>query len=185
MAEGSDQRDSTTWVVLELTRAGEAKVEEGTLPHLLREALGVGRDYPVFLPSVTYCARGRNITLHLMEGYAFVASGLPETVYLNLEGTCPYVRKVLSSRSPSGMRALNVIPDTSVQDMRRKLAEQVSSDIVEGMHVVVTDGTYTHLDGHVIEIDGAEAHVRFTMRSLDLIARVPRVFLTPSDEEVG
>lgn len=183
MVGGSDQRDSRTWVVVELTRAGEVKVEEGTISALLREALGVDKAYPVFVPSTTYPSRGRDVTIHLIEGYVFVASGLPEITYLNLEGTCPYVRRVLSSRSPSGMRALNVIPDSSVQDMRRKLAQQVASDIKEGMKVTVTEGTYTHLDGEVMEVDGDDAHVRFTLRSLDLIARVPRVFLSPSDEE--
>lgn len=185
MVGGSDQRDNRTWVVIELTRAGEVKVEEGNISLLLREALGVDKQHPVFVPSTTYLSRGHNVTIHLMEGYVFVASGLPEISYLNLEGNCPYVRRVLSSRSPSGMRALNVIPESSVQDMRRKLSQQVSSDIKEGMQVTVVDGTYSHLEGKVVDVDGENAHVRFTMRSLDLIARVPRVFLTPSDEEEG
>lgn len=182
MSAGFDQRDNPSWVVIELTRAGEVKVEEGGLDGALREALRVDKHHPIFIPSRTYSSQGQNVTLHLMEGYVFVASGLPEVMYFNLEGTCPYVRRVLGSRSPNGVRVLNVIPDSSVQDMRRKLSQQVASDLVEGMRVVVTEGAYTHLDGDVLELDEDSAHVRFTMRSLDLITRIPRIFLAPISE---
>lgn len=181
MVGGADKRDARSWVVLELTRAGEARVEEGVLADLLREALGVGDEYPVFIPSVTYTSGGRRYSIHLMEGYAFVASGLPETSYFNLEG-CPYVRSVLTTRNPSGMLVLSVIPDASVQDMRKKLAQQVSSDLEEGMRVVIVDGVYTSLEGEVLELDGEDAHVRITLRSLDLVTRIPRVFLAPPKE---
>jgi transcription antitermination factor NusG len=185
MVGGTDQRDSYSWVVLELTRAGESKVEDGDLERLLRETLRVEASHPVFIPSMTYTNRGRRVTIHLMEGYVFVASGLRETEYLALESSCPYIRRVLTSRGPSGMRVLSVVPDSKIADMRMQLAQQVSSDITEGMRVIVTDGTYSRLDGDVIEVekDGDSAHVRFVLRSLDLIARIPRVFLSPADEE--
>lgn len=183
MHGASDHRDSRSWVVIELTHAGEMQVEEGNLEPLLREFLGVDASHPIFIPSVSYTNRGRRTTIHLMEGYAFVLTGLPEPVYFALEGTCPYVRRILSSKSPNGMRVLSVIPDSSVQEMRQKLALQVSSDVKENMHVVVTDGPYNRLDGDVLEIDGDSAHVRFVMRSLDLIARIPKVFLAPTKEE--
>lgn len=185
MAGVTDQRDSRTWVVLELTRAGEVKVEEGVFPNLIRDALGVDSSYPVFVPSLSYMQGGRRTTVHLMEGYAFVASGLAEVAYLNLEGANPYVRKVLSSKSPSGMRVLSVIPDEAVQDMREQLAKHVSSDIVEGMRVMVTEGVYANLQGEVLVVGEADASVRFVLRSLDIITTIPRVFLTPDDGEDG
>jgi hypothetical protein len=183
MGGGHDLRDNRTWVVIELTRAGELKVEEGTIADLLRKALGVDDAYPVFVPSVSYMAGNRRTTLHLMEGYAFVASGLPEVQYLNLEGVCPYVRRVLTSKSPSGMRVLQVIPDAGVQDMRQQLSEHVSADVLPGMHVNVTEGVYANLDGEVVDVQGSDAHVRFTLRSIDIITSIPRVFLTPADAE--
>lgn len=183
MASGHDQRDSQTWVVIELTRAGEAKVEEGLIADLLRRALSVEAAFPVFVPSVSYLAGNRRTTLHLMEGYVFVATGLPEVQYLNLEGACPYVRKVLTARSPSGMRVLSVVPDTGVQEMRQQLAQHLSSDVVTGMRVEVTEGVYARLEGEVVCVSGADAFVRFQMRSIDLLATVPLVFLTPVDGE--
>lgn len=182
MAGAPDQRDTRTWVVLELTRAGEAKVEEGTIETLLREALGIDRQHQVFIPSITYHAAGRQVTLHLMEGYAFVASGLSEAAYFDLESSCPYVKRVLSSRGPRGMRTLQVIPESSVQDMRSRLAQQIASDVQAGMQVVVTDGTYTKMEGRVIDLYEDHAHVEFVLRSIDIIARIPTVFLRPSEE---
>lgn len=183
MAGGHDQRDSRTWVVIELTRVGEAKVEEGVIGDLLRKALAVDDNYPVFVPSISYVVGNRRTTLHLMEGYVFVGSGLPEVQYLNLEGVCPYVKKVLTSNSPSGMRVLSVIPDAGVQDMRKQLSQHVSSDVVAGMHVTVTDGVYANLDGDVVDVAGSDAHVRIILRSIDIITSIPRVFLTPADGE--
>lgn len=182
MVGGTDQRDARTWVVVELTRQGEAKAEESLLDSLLREALKVEKDHPIFIPSVSYLNGGRQVTVSLMEGYAFLASGLPEMSYFGLEGS-PYVRRVLSSKSPNGMRALSVIPESRILEMRAQLAQQVSSDITEGMRVTVTDGVYSHLDGEVVQVDGENARVRFLLRSLDLIAPVPRVFLTPAKED--
>lgn len=179
---GEDRRDHRSWVVLELTRAGEMKSEEGTISSLLRDALRVPADHPVFVPCATYVTGGHTVTVHLMEGYAFVASGLAEPTYYNLEQG-PYVRRVLTTRAPNGMRALKVLPDSEIQNLKRKLAEQVSSDIIEGMQVLVTEGTYGRLRGEVLDVDDEDASVRFTLRSIDLIARIPRVFLTPDAEE--
>lgn len=179
---GPDQRDKSTWVVLELTRLGEVKVEEGNLAALLREALGVDETFPVFIPSVSYLAGNRRTTIHLMEGYAFVISRLAEVQYINLEGRCPYVKKVLTTRSPSGMRVLSVIPDQNVQEMRQQLAQHVSSDVKDGMRVVVVEGVYAHLDGVVLHVQELEAQVRFQMRSIDIITTIPRMFLAPAND---
>jgi len=182
MVGGTDQRDARSWVVLELTRLGEVKAEESLLEGLLRDALRADNQLAIFIPSVSYQNGGRRITVALMEGYAFVATGLPEMTYFGLEST-QYVRKVLSVKTPNGMRALSVIPEARIVEMRAQLAQQVSSDLVEGMRVTVTEGVYSHLDGEVVQIDGDNARVRFLLRSLDLIAPVPRVFLTPVTED--
>jgi transcription antitermination factor NusG len=182
MAGSTDKRDSRTWVVFELTRLGEIKAEEGVLDGLLAEALDVERDQ-VFVPSTIYTHTGSRVAVHLMEGYAFAMSGLPDGAYLALEGTCPYVKKVLTVRNPSGGRTLSVIPDANVQEMRQQLGVQVSDDLVAGMEVTVTDGVYGNLEGEIVEVDGEDAHVRFTLRSLDLITRIPRVILAPKGDE--
>jgi len=84
MGAGPDQRDSRTWVIIELTRAGEAKVEDGSLADAIRKALAVDETHSVFVPSLTYMAGNRRTTVHLMEGYAFVESCLPEVRYYRL-----------------------------------------------------------------------------------------------------
>jgi hypothetical protein len=173
----ADRRDSTTWVALELTRNGEKLVEEGILDRELRRALEVEEDWPVFVPARIYEKKGRSVTVHLMEGYAFVATGLDEVRYFRLEHT-KLVEQVLSERKGSqGIRVLATIPDSRVSELRRQLSEEVASDIVSGMLVLVTDGIYSKLEGTVLDVEGDYAIVRFELRSLKVISKVPKVFL--------
>lgn len=172
----ADRRDGPTWVILELSRHGEKLVEGGTFDVDLRRALRVGEDWPVFVPARSYERKGRRSTVHLMEGYAFVGSGLDEIHYFKLE-TGRLVTKVMCDTTSSGMRVLRTVSDGEVVEMRRKLNEEVSTDITPGMQVLVTEGTYSQLEGTVLDVEGDYAVVRFELRSLKAIIKVPKVLL--------
>lgn len=165
-----------TWVVLELTHQGEKMVEEGTLAPEIRKELGVEESWPIFIPARVYEKRGKPHPTLLMEGYAFVATGLDEVHYFRLEQTRA-VAQVLAQRGARGMRVLSTIPDSRVADLRRQLNEAVASDIIPGMKVLVTDGIYSKLEGTVLDTEGDHAVVRFELRSLKVISKVPKVFL--------
>ena len=172
----ADLRDGTTWVALELTRHGEKLVEDGTLAAEIRRGLDVDEEWPVFVPARIYERKGRKHTVHLMEGYAFVATGLDEVRYFHLE-TTKIVQQVMATRDPRGIRVLRPIRDSQVADLRRRLIDEVAADIIPGMQVVVTDGTYKQLEGIVVDVEGDYAVVRFELRSLKVISKVPKVFL--------
>lgn len=177
----ADSRDDLTWIAVELTKFGEQKIDEGTLAESLRRDLGVDDSHEVFIPAIAYKKGRRNITIHLMEGYVFVASGLPETDYFSLERR-PYCAQVLSTLSgPGRMRVLSAIPDKNVRDMKQKLRELASADIPIGARVRVTDGTYRALEGIVLGLDGDHAAVQIDLRSLHVIANIPRYFLETLD----
>lgn len=182
MATASDQRDGVSWVVLELTRQGELRVEEGTLPRLLRDALDADADHPVFIPSTTYFRDGTRVTTHLMEGYAFVATGLPEASYYALARECPYVRKVLAHTGTGGIPVLQVLSDETVQEMAHRLRDAVAQDVDEGMQVRITQGTYRGLTGEVVLLEGDDAAVYIELRSFKVIRTIPRIFLEPVGE---
>jgi len=174
-----DRRDGITWVALELTRLGEKCIEEGYLSGEIRRLLGVADadpEWPVFIPSRIYEKRGKTITVHLMEGYAFVATGLDEVVYFRLEQT-KLVQQVMSSRGGRGIRRLETISDQEISDLRRQLNQEVANDIVPGMKVLVTEGVYSKLEGIVLDTEGDHAVVHFELRSLKVISKVPKVFL--------
>lgn len=172
-----DQRDVTTWVAVELSSQGELRVAEGTLEAALRRDLGVDADHGIFIPCALYRKDDKVVTLHLMEGYVFIASGLPETTYFRLERQ-PYVAKVLSTLThPHRMRVLSVITNAHIQEMRAKLRSMISSEILVGAEVVVLDGTYRHLTGKVTGLDDENAFVYIKLRSLEVVATVPRIFL--------
>lgn len=172
-----DQRDSTTWVVLELSRHGEKLVEEGDLPREIRRILDVPPEWPVFVPSRMYEKKGKSVTVHLMEGYAFVASGLDEVRYFRLEQTRVISRVLSERKGEDAIRVLSTISDARVLELRRQLVEEIASDIIPGMRVTVTDGIYSKLEGAVLDIEDDHAIIRFELRSLKVISKVPKVFL--------
>jgi len=165
-----------TWVALELTPQGEKLVEDGVFADEIRNLLGVDSDWPVFVPTKVYEKRGKRITVHLMEGYVFVATGLDEVVFFRLEGT-KYVERVMTQESARGMRVLSVIPDSQICEMRKQLLEEVASDIVPGMKVLIAEGVYAKLEGVVEDIEGEYAIVYIELRSLKTITKIPKVFL--------
>lgn len=172
-----DQRDQLTWVAIELTHLGEQKVEDSTLESSLRADLGVPPEHPIFIPVRVYRKGHKTVVIHLMQGYAFVATGLPETAYFGLEKR-PYVNQVMSILGgPHQIRTLSVIPNARVEDLRQKLRAQVSSDIKFGDMVEIIDGPFKALDGKVVGSDDDNAFVEIELRSLKLIATVPFVFL--------
>lgn len=179
-----DQRDETTWAVVELTRAGEALVEDGTLAQALRGAIGADANHQVFIPSMVYTRGGRRTAITLMEGYAFIATGLPESVYFAMERDSPLVRQVLSTGGGGRqMKALSVLPNKNVEEMRAQLREQVSTDLDVGMKVLVTEGVYANLDAEVMGFEDGDAVVSIELRSIKIITRLPRIFLDPEGSE--
>jgi len=172
-----DQRDEGTWIAVELSKQGELKVEDRTLEASLRTDLEVDGAFEIFIPATTYVRDGRSVTIHLIEGYVFLRSGLPEVRYFGLENF-PYVNQVMSTKSgPHGMRVLSTIPDVQIQTMRTRLREQVVADIPPGTRVEVVEGTYRHLEGEVLFSEHDMATVLITLRSLELIVNIPLVFL--------
>lgn len=172
-----DHRDEPTWIAIELTRLGETKVEDGTLESAIRKDLGVDGNFPLFVPATGYTKNNRTITIHLMEGYVFVGSGLSETEYFNLEKK-PYIGQVMSTRPHAHkMRVLSVIEDNHIQEMRTKLRSLASADIEVDAEVRITEGPYKYLEGSVLGLDADNAFVKIKLRSLEVIATIPRIFL--------
>lgn len=172
-----DQRDSQTWVAIELSRLGEEKLQEGSLEDLLRADLSVSEDFPIFIPAATYPRGHRKVTVLLMEGYVFVATGLPEIKYFELEKRS-YITKVMSA--PGGnhkLRTLTTIPNRTIAELRLQLRQMVTSDLPVGTVVKVLDGTYKNLEGVVQGTNAENAFVEIHLRSLELIVTIPRILL--------
>jgi transcription antitermination factor NusG len=145
--------------------------------------LGVDDEWPMFVPARVYNRGGKRVTIHLMEGYAFVASGLDEVDYFALEDDRYIVTKVMTASSPGGLRVLKTIPDRQIENLRQKLVEEVSSDIEPGMAVYVADGKYKGLDGVVLGLEAEYALVSVELRSLKIVAEIPRIFLATHEDD--
>jgi transcription antitermination factor NusG len=175
----ADRRDLPTWVVCELTPAGEEKVLEGTLDSALRRLLSVDADHPIFIPSVIYEKQDKKRVVNLIEGYCFIASGLPETTYFALEQS-PLIEQVMSTRQgPHKMRALSTVSNDYIENFREQIKREISVDLDVGATVWVTEGKYRHLDGTVMELyDDDSAVVSIVLRSKEFLVTLPKVFLT-------
>lgn len=172
-----DTRDEITWIAIELSKLGEQKVEEGEISSALRADLDVGESFPIFVPTAIYRKHAKIITIHLMEGYVFVATGLPENQYFALEKR-GYVNSVMSTQSgPHRMRTLAVVPNSEIASLRNQLQRMLAAEVEVGSTVLVTEGKFRKMDGHVIGLDGDNAFIRFKLRSWQRIASIPRIFL--------
>lgn len=178
----SDKRDAVTWVAIELTPSGEDKVNDGTLESALRRDLGVGKDHPIFIPSCAYVKHGKRVVVNLIEGYAFVGTGLPETTYFGLESTS-YVEKIISTISgPYKLRVLNIVPNSHILKLRAKLQDEMTSDLEIGMHVFIVDGIYKYLDGFIVTLlKNDMAVVKINLRAKTLLATVALSSISNTD----
>lgn len=172
-----DRRDDPTWVAVELTRAGEQHALEGTLETLLRKGLKVDEDFPIFIPVTLYRKNDQVVPYQLMQGYAFVGTGLDDVAYFALEEQ-PYVSQVMSTRAGKNrFRYLSVVTDDQIQEMRRKLREMVTADIPRTAYVRIVEGPYRGLEGRVTGAEDDNIHVYIRLRSLEVVATTPRIFV--------
>ena len=175
-----DKRDVTTWIAIELSPLGEQKVKEGTLESTLRQDLGADSNFPIFIPATTFYKDSRTVSIILMEGYAFVSSGLPDVRYFSLEKR-GYVSQILSTTAGKhNVRVLVSMPDSKIQALREKLSRLLSAEVEVGSTVRITGGKYRNLDGPVIGFDSkGNAIVTIKLRSWIRNAHIPQVFLEP------
>lgn len=125
--------------------------------------------------------KGVRTVLSVMEGYAFVASGVEGSFFRQLRNT-PYVRRVLS-RGAGIRKVEETIPDAKIRDLRKSLNEMVGAEILEGMRVRVADGPLVGIVGKVVDLHGDQASVLVEMRSLYAIRYFPRFFLHPVNDD--
>jgi hypothetical protein len=180
---GRDTRDEPTWVVVELTRAGNRLLEEAKLESLLRMHLGCGSDHPIFIPTVVFNTDDPDsrIVLSATEGYVFIASGLPDVHYFHLE-SLPFVRRILTTKDPNtGIRVCNSIPESSLQHIRDQLDALIGDTLAEGMGVRIVHGALAGVHGRIMHTPpGAEfVDVLLTFRSIQMIKRFPRSSIQP------
>ena len=176
-----DKRDRLAWVAFELSYLGEQKVEEGYLTEVLQQEYPFLKNHPIFIPSLIYSKSDEVITFHLMEGYVFLATGLEDIHYFDLERS-PYIQKVVTSGAP--YRTLNTVKDVYIQTLKLKLREMVSLDLVEGMTVKILEGTYSKLQGKILDLFDDAVSILVEMRSASFIVSLPKAFLEPIDTEV-
>lgn len=181
-----DIRDQTTWVTVELNKFGEKLVLEGKLEKRLRKDLKLPPDFAVFVPAKTYRKNNITNTFVFMEGYAFVASGLPEISYFRLEHDTKYVERILSMDSSSGIRSLQTIRDRDLRLVRKEMDKFKESEIQTGSFVSIVNGIYKGIEKAEVIGDcenPEEVFVHIRLRSLERIVVVQKAYLEPFEVE--
>ena len=170
-----DSRDSRTWVVFELSYAGEREAAQGTLlPHLER----LFPEKEAFVPYVSHSYNGKNVLFNVMEGYCFVESGLDDRDYTHVCVESPYFVKALGNR-----KGLQTLPDSMVEDLKVKLSHMMAAEVQVGLQVRVVNGMCSGLQGTVLHVDDGVAQVLVELRTLKTIRHVPCYALVPAEED--
>lgn len=180
-----DQRDELTWVVLELTEVGERLAEEGGLESHLRAILNCDEEHPIFVPYTVIVRHRRRAVINVIEGYAFVATGLPDTQYLSLPNRSPNIKSVMHRVGAGKLAILTPAPNKSVQDLQNRLRQMISCEIELDSEVRVHEGLHKGLVGKVVEVHGDDAFVLVKMRTIEAIRVFPRYSLRPADGVLG
>ena len=76
------------------------------------------------------------------------------------------------------MRVLHTLPNSKIEDLKKQLSKEVSSDITVGMVVMPTEGPFSDIEGEVVSDYGEEVHVFFDFESRKLFKRFDKIFLT-------
>ena len=179
MAYPTDARDVSTWVVLELSGAGERLAAQGLLERCLEDLFD---GMKVFVPYLSFEYDGRSILFNVMEGYSFVQSGLDERVYLKEAQDSPYLRNALHSRGLN--LTLSTVTDEVVRNLSDQLSRMFAEDVVVGMSVDIRRGLCKGLAGQVLSVNRelGVAQVLIELRSLKTIRTLPCFALAPREE---
>lgn len=173
-----DGRDETTWIAYELTHAGERLASEGLLELHLRKTLKLEPTHGVFVPYLPLKCEDRVTLFNVMEGYAFVASGLDDRLYFSVTNESMYLRQALHSKQGRTC-VLMTVPDEKVRDLKKRLQDMIAVEIRKNMRVEVSQGAYKGLEGIVAELTPDVAHVLIELRTLRTIRTFPRYALLP------
>lgn len=172
-------------MVLELTDTGERLAEEGALERHLRKVLQCGPAHPVFVPYTVIVRHKRRSVINVIEGYAFVATGLQDVAYLRLPTRSPHIKTVMHRRSTAHIVTLTPVPDKSILDLKARLRKLISQDIEIGSDVRVHEGLHRGLVGQVVDVFENDAFVLIKMRTLETIRVFPRHTLRPATGVLG
>lgn len=175
-----DARDISSWVVLELSGAGERLAAQG---HLEKHLEDLFEDREVFVPYLSFEYEGRSILFNVMEGYSFVQSGLDERTYLKEAHDSPYLKTALHSRGLN--LTLSTVPYDVVRNLSEQLSRMFAQDVVVGMPVEIRRGLCRGLNGTVLSVNQelGSAQILIELRSLKTIRTMPCFALAPKEEE--
>jgi|APSaa5957512622_1039677.scaffolds.fasta_scaffold139169_2 hypothetical protein len=175
-----DDRDEKTWVVYELTHAGESLAAKGGLEGHIESIFGDPLP-EIFVPCLSYRCDGRLTLFNVMEGYCFVSSELEEQKYLHIVESSPYLWKVLHTACRNRSPALTTVANSHVRSLQHKLSEMCTLSI--GMRVQVRKGICKGLEGKVVGLSGEQAHVLISLRTLKTIRTIHKFAILPLGED--
>lgn len=174
------ERDGKTWVVYQLSAYGESLAEKGELLEKVRKH--IPKDKEVFIPYYKIEFQGKITKVNVMEGYFFIESGLEENIYFSL-ATKSYIEFVMHTRNAKG-NFLQTIRDQDVENLKKSLREQITTDLELGMLVEIENGIYKGLEGEVVGFteDKQEAFVYIKLRTLRAIRAIPTYILSIQED---
>jgi hypothetical protein len=166
--------EETKWIALELSSQGERLASEGNLKKLLVSIGGIGDEDSIFVPYTSVRRDGESVILNVMEGYIFLDSSVDSGSIDKI------LRSHYISRTVSFVRgAYGTVPNHSVESLKLKLSEMVSSSFTEGETVRVNGGPMCGITGTLVSRGKNSSCVKIVMRSIEAIRSFSNYLLEP------
>lgn len=69
---------------------------------------------------------------------------------------------------------MSVLPDRKIEEIRNNMRSLQAEALPIGSRVLIVDGTFSALTGELVALEGDTFFVHIVLRSLNIIATVPR-----------
>jgi hypothetical protein len=166
--------DSKRWVVIALSPIAQALAPDELVGKLSEALAGI----EIFVPAHVEHHEGENVTVQLVEGYAFARFTEPDRTYMKLaSGLLGAPLKV------PGNRTLATVTNAEVDKLRAQLVQEAHDEVRTGDSVLIETGLYSQMEGVVVAVlpeDRLEILVK--LRSKQSLVTLPRVFVSVIDQ---
>ncbi len=151
----------TNWLVVKLTRLGE-QAEDNVLYAELKRIFGNDIDvfFPFKCPPMGY---SRKVTV--LDGYIFLRNY--HDLGFELMDKSYYIEPLIVNSN-------SFVDAVYIAKLKEKLRSLCESEYYENEHVMVTDGPYSNLDGHIMSVSKRHVIIYISIRSRELMVEIPK-----------
>lgn len=161
------KKESSSWVILEISPKGEEAANLGLLKDMLLEKSPF-KESDIFIPIVRHGSR----SIWMMEGYVFIKSGYSTSDYYDLKRTYLISNIVSRVDKRTGLISIGVIDAKDLNSMLKK-ADELGAKFDVGDKIKIIEGDFKGFEAEVVNLFKKDNLRMYTllikMRSVEII----------------